>query len=350
MNTLNYIGCKHTLLEKINEIIAKNIPDSRDKTWMDLFAGTGVVSFNMCDKFKSVSANDLELYSYIINSALLNSSYSTKMVAMIDECNKLSPLATGLIYRHFSPNPECERMFFTSDNAQKADAIRQFIQTAFEKGDIDQAETNFLIASLLVSIDKVANTASVYGAYLKSFKKTALKPLLLVPIHTRELLSTQNQVFRKKAEELVLEQSTGWDVLYLDPPYNQRQYAANYSPLNYIAEYRDTELKGKTGLIADYNKSDFCSKVHVQRVFEQLIKKSVCKWLLLSYNNEGLLGIDVLKSILREKGNVKLYRIKYKKFKSFQGTQEYVEEYFWVVDVNGKNDENAEGTFEEIIM
>jgi adenine-specific DNA-methyltransferase len=344
MNTLNYIGCKHTLLEKIGNIIETNIPNLKEKSLMDLFAGTGTVGFGLGEKFKSVSANDLELYSYIINSALLKSTYTKRLKDIIEICNTLTPIE-GLIFRNYSPNPQCERLFFTAENAMKADAIRQYIKERVNKAELTESESNFLVASLLVSIDKVANTASVYGAYLKAFKKSALKPLVLSPIHTREYEPSQdNQVFRQKAEEIV--GKVACDVLYLDPPYNQRQYAANYSPLNYIAEYADLELKGKTGLIADYNKSDFCSKVKVREAFEQVVKNSQCNYLILSYNNEGLIGLEMLKSILREKGDVKLYRIKYKKFKSFKGSQGDVEEYLWVVDVNGKKSGEI-GAFEE---
>jgi len=347
MNTLNYIGSKHTLLEKLTEIIEANVPDLAEKSFMDLFAGTGTVGFNMCTKFRCVSANDLEVYSFIINSALMTSTYSPRLRSLIDECNALEPLE-GLVYKNYSPNETCERMFFTSDNAKKCDAIRTFINEKFKSEEITVNETMFLIASLLVSMDKVANTASVYGSYLKEFKKTSLKPLVLMPIHKREQVSPLNRVYNQKAEEVVKLVEEGWDVIYMDPPYNQRQYAANYAPLNYIAQYSDLNLKGKTGLIEDYNKSDFCSKPRVKAAFEELIRNSKCNYLLLSYNNEGLLDLETLKTILREKGNVKLYKIKYKKFKSFQGEQDSVEEYFWIVDVANKK-EGELGTFEQII-
>jgi adenine-specific DNA-methyltransferase len=350
MNTLNYIGCKHTLLEKLTEIIEKNIPDTREKSFLDLFAGTGIVGFNMRNKFKTVSANDLEVYSYIINSALLKASYSPRMQSLIDDCNEVSPVE-GLIYTNYSPNENCERMFFTSENAQKCDAIRSYIDTQFEQKNITENERVFLIASLLVSMDKVANTASVYGSYLKEYKKTALKPLVLTPIHKNENANTSlNRVYNQKAEDLVnAEDNTFWDVIYLDPPYNQRQYAANYAPLNYIAQYTNLTLKGKTGLIEDYNKSEFCSKTKVKSAFEKLIKNSKCSYLLLSYNNEGLLDIETLKTILREKGNVKLHKIEYKKFKSFKGDNTKVEEYFWVIDVVNKK-EGELGSFEELTI
>jgi len=337
MNTLNYIGCKHTLLPILLSICKENIGDTSMKTmsFMDLFAGTGVVGFNLCDSFKSCDANDLEYYSYIINSALLKCCYTDNIQKWIQRCNDLDVIEEGLIYRNYAPSPFTDRMFFTSENAKKADAIRQYIEKQFkEPGVMTEEEYVFLLASLLVSIDKVANTSCVYGAYLKSFKKPALKPLLLQPIHTKTSIENKekNNVFNQTAESISI--TNYYDVVYMDPPYNQRQYSANYSPLNYIAKYEESiVLKGKTGLIENYNKSDFCKKTEVKKAFSALIENVKCKYLILSYNNEGLLSVDELKEILVKKGLVKLYKIQYAKFKAQKNVEKkYVEEYIWFVD------------------
>lgn len=91
-----------------------------------------------------------------------------------------------------------------------------------------------------------------------------------------------NAVYNDKAEEVC---KIGADIVYMDPPYNNRQYSANYSPLNYISLYdASIELTGKTGLIAGYNRSDFCKKGEVERAFTALINDVRCKYLVLSYN------------------------------------------------------------------
>jgi adenine-specific DNA-methyltransferase len=366
MNTLNYIGSKHTLLGRVADIITTNVPDASEKTFMDLFAGTGTVAFNMLDRFKSVSANDLEHYSYIINFALLKGHYSKRLKTILSDMNALTPVE-GLIYQNYSPGPSCERMFFTSENAKKADAMRQHIDLLFHQGDIDENEKMFLLASLIVCIDKVANTASVYGAYLKHFKAAALKPLVLVPIHQRLApdglssglvkrkkkkttthVASENAVFQQKAEDLVVSDAADWDVVYLDPPYNNRQYGANYAPLNYIAAYNDVQLTGKTGLIPDYNKSVFCTKTSVEKAFRQLIRSLRCQYIFMSYNNEGLLSVDTLRAILQEKGNVTLYRIKYKKYRSSKTPTmtDSVIEYLWFCQVM-TFPTSVQGSFEE---
>jgi len=240
MNTLNYIGSKHTLFKIILGICQQNIHNMSELSFMDLFAGTETVGFNMKNYFKSCDANDIETYSYIINYALLKCNYSEKLADLIKECTKLEGVE-GLIYCNYSEMKTCTRMFFTNENSKKADAIRQFIESCYkETGRINIAEYYFLLASLLVSIDKVANTTCVYGAYLKKYKKAALKAMNFVPIHTKtDINIAANNVYNRLAESFTAVDNdfTDYDVIYLDPPYNQRQYAGNYSPLNYIAKY-----------------------------------------------------------------------------------------------------------------
>ena len=348
MNTLNYIGSKHTLFKTILGICQQNIADMTDFSFMDLFAGTGTVGFNMQTHFKSCDANDLETYSYIINYALLKCNYSEKLADLIKECTELEGVE-GLIYRNYSEMETCTRMFFTNENAKKADAIREFIESCYkETGRINIAEYYFLLASLLVSIDKVANTTCVYGAYLKKYKKAALKAMNFVPIHTKTDINIgANNVYNRLAESFTAVDNdfTEYDVIYLDPPYNQRQYSGNYSPLNYIAKYDEAlVLKGNTGLIENYNKSSFCKKGDVVRTFTDLIAGLRCKYLIISYNNEGLISMEEFKKIVMKKGFVKLYKIQYNKFKAQQTvTEQYVEEYLWIIDCL------RETGFEEIV-
>jgi len=335
MNTLNYIGCKHTLLNTLLGVFQENIPDMKKSSFLDLFAGTGTIGFNVQKLTKLCDANDLELYSYVINYALLKCNYNEELSKLIKQCNELD-MKEGLIYNNFSPTENCERMFFTNENAKKADAIREFIETEYKENRIDIYQFNFLLASLLVSIDKVANTSAVYGAYLKEYKTSALKTLLLKPIHIKTDINPENTVYNELAEVFSEPDAKHYDIIYVDPPYNQRQYSGNYSPLNYIVEYnKDIVLKGKTGLIENYNKSKFSKKTDIKNTFDSLISGLKCKYLFISYNSEGLLSMDEFKKILVKKGAVKLYIIKYAKFKAQQNVEEkYVEEYLWVVNTS----------------
>jgi adenine-specific DNA-methyltransferase len=350
MNTLNYIGCKNKLFDTLYTIFETNVDNLKNKSFTDAFMGTGIVSFNMLQRCNRIVSNDLETYSYIIGNAILKCNFSEKLEHFIAECNELDSVE-GLIYQYYSPHSGCERMFFTNENAKKADAIRIHIQSLLDTQDITMEEYHFLIASLLVSIDKVANTASVYGAYLKEFKASSLKPVILEPIHQNMSIPNleQHQVKNTFTEEMTIDT----DVVYLDPPYNQRSYGANYFVLNFIAKYDSTIIPyGKTGLICK-TQSDFCSKVRVKQAFETLFEHINSDVIFLSYNNEGILNIEDMKKIVLKKGNVKLYKIKYNKFKSSHNVEtKYVYEYLWVISrhniPNIPNIPNDEHTFEEI--
>ena len=369
MNTLNYIGSKKTLLKSIHKVFSENLQNMEDLILADLFAGTGTIGFNFQNIFKSIISNDLEYYSFIINKALLCCNYSEKLQIIINDCNIL-PEIEGLIYNTFSPTVS-NRMFFTDENSKKCDSIRINIEKLKTENIIDENEYFFLIASLIVSIDKVANTSCVYGAFLKKFKKSALKELILVPIHKKiNIIEGNNKVLNELAENIKnSEQSSSetrditispnqevteseknvyYDIAYLDPPYNQRQYSSNYSPLNYISYYDENiKIKGKTGLIENYNKSKFCSKTHIVNVFTNIISNLKFKYIVLYYNNECLLSFNKMKELLLEKGNVKLYKIKYNKFKSNKNIKKNkVDEYIWFV--NTKEYSKNPNIFEEI--
>jgi len=338
MNTLNYIGSKHTLCPTIIDIINKEIGLIKlgSSSFLDLFAGTGSIGFNLQDLVSRFTANDLEYYSFVINYALLCCAYSEHLQNILNECNKLAGVK-GLIYENYSQNDGCERMFFTSENAQKGDAIRRHIESLKIANLITINEYYFLLASLLVSIDKIANTSCVYGAFLKEYKKTSLKPLILAPIHMKTNVKIGiNRVTNVSAEELSQQDidTSHYDIVYMDPPYNQRQYSANYCPLNYIAHYDESIiLKGKTGLIDGYNKSNFCSKPKVKQSFKTVLDNLNCDHIFVSYNNEGLLEYEELKQLLSSYGELKVYKIQYKKFKAQKKVSEdTVCEYLWYLN------------------
>ena len=342
MNSLNYIGSKKTLYSTIYNICNENINDLKNKDFADLFSGTGIMSYNNLDNFNSITSNDLEYYSYIILNGLIKCNYSEKLKQIIVELNNINyddiDETNGLIYKYYSLHNNCERMFFTNTNAKKCDKCIQYIRQLRDNNLIITNEYNFLLASIITSLDKVANTSSVYGAYLKAFKASALKELEIKPLHIKTNINENvNRVYNKDINELIKEKE--FDIVYLDPPYNQRQYSANYSPLNYIAIYNEEiELKGKAGLIDGYNKSEYCSKIKVKESFKNLFNNIKCNHIFLSYNNEGLLNIEQLKEILLEKGDTKLYKIKYKKFKAQQSVNEAnVYEYLFYINCNEKN-------------
>lgn len=196
----------------------------------------------------------------------------------------------------------------------RCDAIRQKIENWKEQNLITDDEYYFLVASLIESIDKYANTASVYGAFLKKLKKTAQNNLILKPA---ELIinNQEHKVFNADINEVV--EKVNGDILYLDPPYNHRQYATNYHLLETIAKYDNPKIHGKTGLREYQNqKSLYCSRSKAKKAFADLILKAKVKYIFLSYNNEGLMTLDDIKEIMRLRGKYGFFTKIYNRFKA----------------------------------
>lgn len=309
---MNYIGSKHKLSGFISDTIRKLCgEDLSQKIFCDLFAGTGIVGRVFKTQVSQVIANDLEYYSYVLNRNYIGNHKLLETEPLLKKLNEISG-TQGFIAQHYGATGTAGRMYFTQENAQKVDAIRLQIEDWKNQHTITEDQYFFLLASLIESADKVANTASVYGAFLKQIKKSAAKTLVLKPA-SFETTQTSHRVFQENSNTLI--KKIEGDILYLDPPYNSRQYGANYHLLNTIAKYDTFVPKGKTGL-RPYNKSAYSSKLTVADSFEELIKNARFKHIFLSYNNEGLMPPVVVQNIMSKYGKYDLATQQYQRFKA----------------------------------
>lgn len=179
---MNYLGSKRRLSGFIYNVISHSIKQKLiDCSFCDLFAGTGIVVNYFHDKVKSIIYNDKEYYSFVINSAFFSKVSEEKYRAMLTELNQLDG-REGFIFNQYSECGTAGRLYFSSENGQKIDAIRMDIERRFESSEIDQDFYILLLATFLKAVDKVANTASVYCAYLKTVKTTATKNLQLLAV------------------------------------------------------------------------------------------------------------------------------------------------------------------------
>lgn len=309
---MNYIGSKRKLsnfiLSSVKEVVGA---DLSQKVFCDLFAGTGIVGRVFKPEVKQVIANDLEYYSYVLNKNYIENTSLFNYTDLIENLNNLKPVK-GFIYKNYCLGGNANRQYFSDENGMKIDAIRQEIEHLKKQKNITDNVYYFLLASLLESADAVANTAAVYGAFLKHLKKSAQKKLVLKSA-IFESYNQQNIVYNSDSNQLI-EKIKG-DIMYLDPPYNARQYGANYHLLNTIAQYKPFIPKGKTGLPA-YNKSVYCQKNEVVQNFEVLLKKAQFKFLFLSYNNEGLMSAQTIEKLMKKQGKYSLKTATYQRFKA----------------------------------
>ena len=221
---MNYIGSKLKLCQDFIPKTIKSVCGEclSNKVFCDLFAGTGIVGKTFKPLVKKVIANDLEYYSYVINKNYIENHIEIlNKEKYIDELNNVKLIDNGFIYKNYCLGGSGIRQFFSDYNGKKIDAIRKKIEKWKEKNKISLNLYYYLLCSLLECADKVANTTSVYGAYLKHLKSSANKKLVLVGANY-QINENEHIVYNEDANQLI--RKINGDILYLDPPYNSRQY------------------------------------------------------------------------------------------------------------------------------
>ena len=321
---MNYIGSKYSILSYIDEVIEDFVKPKKAPVFCDIFTGSGVVSKYFKEKGYNIIANDIEYFSYVMVKGLIEVDDELEFAYF--KKRKVDPFVyfnglndkKGFIYRNYSlggtKKSKYQRQYFSDDNAKKIDAMRTKLEKLKKKNLITDCEYFYLLACLIEASDKVANTASVYEAFLKDLKKSAQKPIVLKPL---DLIfkGKKYDIYNEDSKDLI--KKIKGDILYLDPPYNNRKYDTNYHILETIALYDKPKIKGKTGTREEISKkSNYCLKEKAALELEDLIKNAKFKYILLSYNDEGIINIDEIEKIMKKYGNYKRYEKKHRRFKS----------------------------------
>lgn len=327
---MRFIGSKNLLLNEIENVIKENTQDA--KTFCDIFSGTSSVARYFKKDFE-VTTNDTLHFSYALQKATItNSRYPLfkKLKKNISEDpfdyfekKHITPRdirGRTFIHDNYSPNKKSERKYFSNENALRVDFIRQTIEEWNEKGLLNENEYYYLLAGLIEAVPFVSNIAGTYGAYLKHWDKRASKKLELVKLEVHDN-AKNNRCYNQDADILI--NNIEGDILYIDPPYNTRQYVPNYHILETISKYDSPEIYGKTGMRPyEDKKSKYCMKREVLSSFSNLIKNAKFKHIIVSYSTEGIMSEKEITSILMRYGNkntYKLYRIPYRRYKHKPG-------------------------------
>lgn len=316
---MRFIGAKGLLLEDIYSVITKNIDEPIDVVG-DLFAGSAVVSQYFKTKGYRVISNDIMYLSYVLarGSLALNGYPMFAKMGINNPLDVLNSITepidrkNAFITQNYSPNDHCERMYFQEKNAKRIDGIRQQIELWKNDDKLYEDEYFYLLASLISAVPYVANITGVYAAYLKHWDKRTYKDLFLKPL---PIISSDKYCESFNLDAIELCKKMEFDLVYIDTPYNQRQYVPNYHVLETIARYDNPRIYGVTGM-RDYERSDFCSKASAEKAFCDLFTALKSKYAIVSYNNEGLLSTETLTAILEEFGKVQLHVIAYRRYKS----------------------------------
>jgi site-specific DNA-methyltransferase (adenine-specific) len=325
IKTMRYLGNKtkhlefiyNTFLECVNKINLDN------PIIFDAFGGTGSVTHFFNINNYSVVSNDLNNYSYKLCYArnsitidnLLFNGLKMDLYCVIDLLN--TKKHKGFVYYNYSPNKELkyERKYFTNENAETIDGIRQQIQVWKHNEEITDDEYIFLVALLIENVSLYSNIPGTYGAFNIQWDSRSTRKFELDKTITHYLLAKNKYKTYNEDIKTIIDK-VECDVLYIDPPYNERDYSSYYHVLETISMYDNPEInENKTGTKKNCKKSKWCSKSFCKQELEYIIKNTKAKCIIMSYNNEGIMTIDEIKEIYDKYGDY-LYKTKLvKRFK-----------------------------------
>ena len=324
---MRFIGGKSQLLGDIEAVINENTT-GRESVFCDIFSGTGSVARHFKPRYE-VHSNDILHFSYVIQKATVENNREP-MFSKLNRIGIADPIKfleeseietkeyqNFFVAKNYAPNEHCDRMYISKRNAVRVDFIRNTIESWKSLGLIDETEYYYLLASLIEGVPFVSNITGTYGAYLKEWDKRALKTFEMARLTVVDNGKT-NRSYNADANKLIRELEG--DILYIDPPYNSRQYAPNYHLLETISRYDNPEIRGVTGMRPyEDTKSAFCVKSEVIEVFEDLIAKAKFANIVMSYSTEGLMTSGQIETVFKRHGiesSYKRYNIPYRKYKS----------------------------------
>ena len=311
-----YLGNKHKLLGFITKVVEEKC--GTVGTFCDIFAGTGVVGEKFNNKTKIIS-NDLLYSNYVCLQAFLgvDEKLQNGVCEKIAHLNNLSSDEENYFSEHFGGT------YFTEENARKIGVIRGEIDKIAES----ENERSVLIGSLLYAVDKVANTVGHYDAFRKLLDNH--RPIKLLVPDIDYLSNKNNEIYNEDANNLIKQISC--DVLYMDPPYNSRQYSDAYHVLENLAEWKKPKVVGVgKKMNRSHIKSEYCTN-KAMGAFAELISDADCKHILLSYNNTGLskdgrsnarISDGEIIQTLNEKGAVEVFEKGYTAFTAGKSSKE----------------------------
>jgi adenine-specific DNA-methyltransferase len=271
-----YLGNKFRLLPQL-EAIVKEKCGGAIRSFCDLFAGTGVVGHRFNAPDRRIIANDLLYSNYVPLYAWLapENFRRRKLQEILRHLNALEPDGDNYMSRHYGGT------YFSMDNARKIGAIREEIDVIERQEGLNFKEKCILLTSLLYAMDKVANTCGHYDAFRRKLDTWSRLELRMPYIEQEK--NRFNEIHCADANQLA--RSLSCDVLYIDPPYNSRQYSDTYHLLENVMKWEKPPVYGVARKMdRSAIKSEYCLK-RAPQAFEELIASVDCRYILVSYNN-----------------------------------------------------------------
>lgn len=325
---MRYYGCKTKLLDYIESVIS-SLPLKKGAVIFDIFSGTTAVGQHFKKLGYTVYSNDFLEFAYALAYCYIEINETPKFNSLRKQIKTISnaedvitylnsiPSKADFITKNYSPYGKNQRQYLSTENAKKVDTIRTQIDIWSKNKWVSKSEYYYLITALIESINLVSNVTGTYAAYLKTWDTRALKPLKLTSpkiIHSKN----KNLALNGDANKIVSEYNV--DVLYLDPPYNARQFASNYFFPELVAEgwfRKKPEIYGRTGMRPyKHQKSEYSISKKAASALLDLVTKARAKYILLSYNNEGIIPLNEIRTILKTRGKVQEFKKEHRRYRA----------------------------------
>jgi adenine-specific DNA-methyltransferase len=337
-----YIGNKRKLLAPIAEAMRRTC--IREGSFADFFCGSGVVARLAKLAGFRVVANDWEPYAAALNQAFIGLNHTPTFGKLggpqrvYHTLNEDLPPLDGYIATHYCPasderpDPDRERLFYTRENGRRIDAMREQLAAWQEARLLDETEAALLLASLIYAGSYYSNTSGVFKAFHRGWggathtawyrirARLTLRPPTLYDngCHNLALCADANALARELSGQIA----------YLDPPYNQHQYGANYHLLNTITLWDkpplnpETRVDGrrvnKSAIRQDWlaaRRSPYCYRASAAAAFADLVEHLRFDCLLVSYSSDGIISLDDMLRILAERGSLDFVERPYKRYR-----------------------------------
>lgn len=328
---MRFIGNKTQLLDNIKEVVDRHAPNA--EIFCDIFSGTASVA-RYFKQWHTIYSNDLLFFSYCLQRGTIEISHKPSFSGLqknIGVCNpvlyfnttdtrQMEVLETSRRFFQNNYSPIGGRMYMSDSNALRIDYSRNLVEEWYNNKLITEDEYYYLLACIIEGIPYISNIAGTYGAYSKKWDARSKKTFELIDLPVI-VNNKSNKCFNCDGAELL--QRIEGDILYIDPPYNERQYLPNYHVLETAAKYDSPVLRGVTGQRAYENeRSDFCSKKTVYSAFEEIMANAKFKHIILSYNTDGIMELSRIEEIMTTYGNAETFEVNYIPYRRFKSHRE----------------------------
>ncbi len=327
-----YIGCKAKLVDWIFDIIGRETHGI--SSFCDIFAGTGTVSNRAIQSYSNVIINDFLYSNNILYKAFFEKGDwdKEKILNLLDAFNGIDP--TKIPDNYFSLNYGGK--YFDEASAKTIGHIRDVIEDI--RCTLTPKEYAILIASLIYSMDKIANTLGHFEAYIKKEIKPRKFIMRMIDAQSLEKVS----IFQKDANELARDIHT--DIVYMDPPYNSRQYSRFYHVYEVLVKWDKPCLKGEARKPEEEHMSDYC-RTKAFAAFTDLVSNVDSKYLAVSYNNtykskstssQNKIKLEQILGVLDKCGETKVFTHSHMPFNAGKTEFDNHMEYLFITEIDNE--------------